>query len=68
MRTITKVATAAVGMLAVGVLVAGPALAAGPGDGYGPGYGSVRLREHEPERRVRPGRRPRSLRRDPAAP
>jgi hypothetical protein len=39
MRTITKVATAAVGMLAVGVLVAGPALAAGPGDGYGPGYG-----------------------------
>ncbi len=39
MRTITKVATAGVGMLAVGVLVAGPALAAGPGDGYGPGYG-----------------------------
>ena len=37
MRTITKVAIAAVGMLAVGVLVAGPALAAGPGDGYGPG-------------------------------
>ena len=39
MRTITKVATAGVGMLAVGVLVAGPALADGPGDGYGPGYG-----------------------------
>ena len=41
MRTIAKVATAAVGMLAVGALVAGPALAAGPGDGYGPGYGRV---------------------------
>ena len=41
MRTITKVAIAGVGMLAVGVLVAGPALAAGPGDGYGPGYGCV---------------------------
>ena len=39
MRTITKVATAGVGMLAVGVLVAGPALAAEPGDGYGPGSG-----------------------------
>jgi len=37
MRTITKVATAGVGVLAVGVLVAGPALAAEPGDGYGPG-------------------------------
>ena len=41
MRTITKVATAAVGMLAVGVLVAGPALAAGPGDGNGPGCSCV---------------------------
>ena len=39
MRTITKVATAGAGMLAVGVLIAGPALAAGPGDGYGPGSG-----------------------------
>ena len=39
MRTITKVATAGVGMLAVGVLIAVPALAAGPGDGYGPGSG-----------------------------
>ena len=39
MRTTTKVATAGVGMLAVGVLIAGPALAAGPGDGYGPGSG-----------------------------
>ena len=39
MRTITKVATAGVGMLTVGVLIAGPALAAGPGDGYGPGSG-----------------------------
>ncbi len=39
MRTITKVATAAVGMLTVGVLVAGPALAATPGDGYGPACG-----------------------------
>ena len=29
MRTITKVATAGVGMLTIGVLVAGPALAAG---------------------------------------
>ncbi len=37
MRTITKVATAGAGMLAVGVLVAGPALAAEPGGGYGPG-------------------------------
>ena len=36
MRTITKVATAGVGMLAAGVLIAGPALAE-PGDGYGPG-------------------------------
>jgi hypothetical protein len=39
MRTITKVATAGVGMLTIGVLVAGPALAAEPGDGYGPGSG-----------------------------
>ena len=39
MRTITKVVTAAVGTLAAGVLVAGPALAAGPGEGYGPGCG-----------------------------
>jgi hypothetical protein len=37
MRTITKVATAGVGMLAAGVLIAGPVLAAEPGDGYGPG-------------------------------
>ncbi len=41
MRTITKVVTAAVGTLAAGVLVAGPALAAGPGEGYGPGCGCV---------------------------
>ena len=39
MRTITKVATAGAGMLAVGVLIAGPALGAEPGDGYGPGSG-----------------------------
>ena len=39
MRTITKAATAGAGMLAVGVLIAGPALAAGPADGYGPGSG-----------------------------
>ena len=49
MRTITKVATAGVGMLTIGVLVAGPALAAEPGDGYGPGSTSQNGR-HGPGR------------------